>query len=855
MNEPRATLIVDLVNSSTTSVRLINTIRSGNFPFLTVGEYMDAGDLAITTAMKTVRNFGRKTALELDILVQRYFDNPNEFGVFNSENNFEGGKEQQITLIEKQRSNILEAYKGFTLGSQILHETISVRLRNGLMHSEYNKLMMSELLKNNCSEIHVFGNFQNVGKTSVSELFELLLDKLAVQALELGVQSPNLETLIANFTRLDVDHVRRHIGVNGQNVEARKTDPPPAPPDHLGYLNWLLKNLKPREQEVILRRFGIGRPKETLEEIGDSWAKRVTRERVRQIQAKAERRLRIAMSKHGVLHYLKAAEDDIWNKLSNSEKYITTNEVSIASNRIDGIFNLFLDLQEISISDYLDIISTKYQHGWFRNHTDPDNSIDKLFSTASSIQNFIENRVLPLPVAEVEAHPDAVPALILICDLTIFEGYVLEKKPGTRMKRALRTHSILLAEKKVIHISDLLNKYVDRHSNDQCSCRDIEIVMAALPHLFMEVEADLWLAVDGKCDALNSDYYEINLLGQQPVKSKGEDSIAECLFDYLKLNGPKSISELYKISEEILPAGRSQNSIGPILLNRVDLFVRLFPGTYGLYEHLDIEPFIATDKLSFLLNEKQATYYAKARYSNEPYSVYPYWHAQTEYQLCKWAKNNAQNIIYTSLLSIANPSVWPVNTEQKVYWGEQVEQHARYQLNEFVNQKTVSLGFSLADIAAALISAKLIGLSWLTANRVLRTRFRSHKGIGLVAFLHSIGALIEASSDIPYAEKRYTISNYGESLISSITNELHSSAYLTWSGPSGDKIVRRFHLLDSNITWFDKSILANLFDERDNDKQEPSSNEEDEFEELLEQHRKIMLRQQIQTGLNMLDED
>lgn len=51
----------------------------------------------------------------------------------------------------------------------------------------------------------------------------------------------------------------------------------------------LLKELKPREREVVCRRFGIGRDEETLEEIGEDL--KVTRERIRQVQADAIRKM------------------------------------------------------------------------------------------------------------------------------------------------------------------------------------------------------------------------------------------------------------------------------------------------------------------------------------------------------------------------------------------------------------------------------------------------------------------------------------------------------------------------------------------------------------------------------------
>ena len=53
----------------------------------------------------------------------------------------------------------------------------------------------------------------------------------------------------------------------------------------------MLKTLTPREEKVIKMRFGVGDGSEhTLEEVGQNFA--VTRERIRQIEAKALRKLR-----------------------------------------------------------------------------------------------------------------------------------------------------------------------------------------------------------------------------------------------------------------------------------------------------------------------------------------------------------------------------------------------------------------------------------------------------------------------------------------------------------------------------------------------------------------------------------
>jgi RNA polymerase sigma factor (sigma-70 family) len=51
----------------------------------------------------------------------------------------------------------------------------------------------------------------------------------------------------------------------------------------------LLLELSPREREVLVARFGIGRQAETLEQVGRRF--QVTRERIRQIEARALRKL------------------------------------------------------------------------------------------------------------------------------------------------------------------------------------------------------------------------------------------------------------------------------------------------------------------------------------------------------------------------------------------------------------------------------------------------------------------------------------------------------------------------------------------------------------------------------------
>jgi RNA polymerase sigma factor (sigma-70 family) len=81
----------------------------------------------------------------------------------------------------------------------------------------------------------------------------------------------------------------------------------PAPaPDHIfaneetkQLLGWIIDTLSPQEADIVRRRFGMqGHQPHTLEEIGQFY--HVTRERIRQIEANALRKLKYKLGRDGL---------------------------------------------------------------------------------------------------------------------------------------------------------------------------------------------------------------------------------------------------------------------------------------------------------------------------------------------------------------------------------------------------------------------------------------------------------------------------------------------------------------------------------------------------------------------------
>jgi RNA polymerase primary sigma factor len=146
--------------------------------------------------------------------------------------------------------------------------------------------------------VHVFETINKLIRTSrdfvqeygreptpeeIAEKMELPLDKVR-NVLKIAKEPISLETPIG-------EEEDSHLG---DFIEDKSVLSPAEAVIHMNlaeHTRKVLKTLTPREEKVLRMRFGIGEKSEhTLEEVGQDF--KVTRERIRQIEAKALRKLR-----------------------------------------------------------------------------------------------------------------------------------------------------------------------------------------------------------------------------------------------------------------------------------------------------------------------------------------------------------------------------------------------------------------------------------------------------------------------------------------------------------------------------------------------------------------------------------
>ena len=508
---------------------------------------------------------------------------------------------------------------------------------------------------------------------------------------------------------------------------------------------------------------------------------------------------------------------------------------------------LALEIEGITLAELIEGIAAPFPLGWYVSES-RRNTIE---DAARRLSTTIERRPLPRAAVDFDRLLDrtAVEAACkLILGLNVRQGYVVPVRVGARVARAIGLHAILAARGRVLDLLDLLSDYHRRFPHDLCTARDAEIVMGAASHLFVEIEERNWLALGNPGATPPPPVAEIVV----PLIPEDPGTIAYALQDALRTRGPTRLGDLFENGLQILPEGRSINSIGPVLLTRHDLFIRLLPGVYGLSEHLDMANAVPEGS-GWIFNDNQVRLYCLARRAGEPMKTFPLWTTHTEYRFARWARHSGGPGILSSLLQVADIRSWAMADWDREQWLHLKERIGRFEFGCMLRQSAAYERPGLERVLAACVYAGATGsLNWLAANRICGRKLDAHGGAGILGLLVQLGALSEpASGDFRWQSPHSATPAIGE-LISLLASELLEMGELSWDGQAGKKLVERARSMRvPSDSWVDATRVDAMLAGSSDVRPEPED-VADPIEEILAQHRRDLDSERREARLQWL---
>lgn len=840
----RRELVVDLVLNHSDSVRLRNSITNaataGTLPFITVGDYLNAGSAAQAVMLRSVCNFGRKTARELQALIEQFTQNSlPEVG--------KGLSLQSDVDAASERAALMDAFFANTPCKEIIRgELVSARLLNVLRLSSIPDRRLTDVLDDLQAVSCEMLRFPNCGRKSVNEFRALCECYVTRSLVERGLQNHDLQRAVALVFR------RPARAQDDESEPAHGSlllpDISPLPPhDTIAErLAWLLDELDDRAADIIRRRYGIGYASAmSLEEVGEVYS--VTRERIRQIEAKSLKRLRIRTRRAPIKDLLRAGGHDEWQRLTNGRHV----RRGARKSHLSPEAHLALDILEISLEDWLNEIAVALPYGWHSAGADADRLKEVGAEVETALRGTIPRAIAALDVdAAIE---DIEAACELVLGRRIWAGYIVPPRVGPRLARALGLHALLAAHSTRIPVDDLIRQYHKCFPHDLCSARDAEIVMEAAPHLFLEVEEDSWVAL-GPAGPLPRPVVGEPIELLTPPEEPG--TIAHALQQALEARGPTRLTDMLDLAPSILPLGRSVNSVGPMLIMRRDIFVRVLPGVYALAKHVPHDALPSGPVLTMLLNEQQARFYALARYAGEPVDLFPYWSSAAEYELCRWSRHSAPREVFTSLLKIAQVERWPLQSRDKEEWLFCQEREGRFELGSYLRQHVAYQLPELDRVLAAVIySIETGSLNWMAANRLTKRKLDSHGGAALLIILLRLGA-IAAPNDHGFRwQLPHPVTEKATALRDMMRQELSRSGVLSWESDLGRRIASEATADDAPDSWVDSLLVASMFEGGDHASEVRELEESDPVELIMAAHRRAKEAERREATLRWLLEE
>ena len=494
---------------------------------------------------------------------------------------------------------------------------------------------------------------------------------------------------------------------------------PPKSADALTVWDAAISVLTPREYEVLKRRYALeGGCRETLEAVGKIL--NVTRERIRQIEKKALKKLRHLARGAFFLEFLSLRKENIEQRLFGPNVFCT-------DQRLTGRDRLAAEVAFGSIGAYLEQTFQLWQGLVVRSDVDLAETERAANCLRESICFLSKPRAFEAVAQRIGVTTSVLAVAVgSLKEFTHHKSYLVHGRATARKRRIMNVLTITQQETfpNPFDLWQLRLRYRLEFPEDRCSGRDLRISLEGNPAIFSNLREIGWLCLEqlhtrgnrighlGTSQLLSNASIEL----QEPIHNS--DGLANKVFRVFEESGPLRLSELRRTFSAKYPE-YSEASILPTLVI-FPIFVRLAPGVIGYRAHLtDVDALqIARQKL---LRTTDVDLFLYSRASAQPSLRYPLWDGVMEEAWANWLFERKDYPRLQALLASANLDSWSVSHADRQWWTRQ-RQEGIYTV-EPPNPSLYDRRVGPTELEGMLFAAGLEGQThWMHVNQALGWR-------------------------------------------------------------------------------------------------------------------------------------
>lgn len=568
----------------------------------------------------------------------------------------------------------------------------------------------------------------------------------------------------------------------------------------------IINRLPKKENDVVLRRFGLhGHATKTLEEIGNEFY--VTRERVRQVEAQAIRRLRVGTRVAAFKYLLGRESDTLWDRLSNGSELLLQQDIEERQGDIDPILQLTIAVVDDDLDNWVSKSGTPFGAGWVRT----DRPIETIRLIVQDVESYLKELALPRSIAGIAEDLDIAPEDVALAArasgrFRAFEGYIVDGIVGPQARRTVRFHKVYLEQQdeNLWDFTVARAAYQMRYPEDEAGSRMFELQMRRAPHLFAFIFDRIWLPMPDHGVAFRRmGTIRYNSSPASLDKEFDDDTVKNWRVRRLLELGPARGVDLTDQASAEFGSDIIPSSVQAILVME-PRFIRLAPGVFGLQEHAAALLKEGEVFSEAFFSPPHCKYYTMARKAGEPMSLYPAWDFGFEAQPCRCSKLHHPDYLYRSLLSIANPESWQVSDEERTAWAHTKSIYGEYGFEAFnPSIREATPPDESHTLAALAVLGTLGGLSWISVNRTAHRRLDSSHAVSGLALLLVLNAVRPAQ----HWQERHLPGADHSSVFARMANERSRKGVLSWTKGNLRLLLEEAltRLPDRNLGWLNQN--------------------------------------------------